>query len=262
MGHFGKDAPIVLDNLDHDLKIETDQTSEAAICKTIQRQFPKHAIVSEECGLKKGPSEFTWIIDPLDGTVNYFFDLPFFCTCVACYHTPLQNSNLCESPNSLALYNSRPLVGVVYAPYFDWMFCAASGQGATWNGLPLRNQQELSLKDAVVGISFGSRESVIAQMETVTARLLRQAKKIRMFGATGLDLAQVAKGAISGLVQLHVNLWDFAAARLILAESGVAFEARPNSLNGWQILAAPHSLFESLKSIVDGALSEDFIVSG
>jgi fructose-1,6-bisphosphatase/inositol monophosphatase family enzyme len=81
-----------------------------------------------------------------------------------------------------------------------------------------------------------------------------------MFGATGLDLALVAKGTISGLVQLHVNLWDFAAARLILTESGVAFEARPNRLNGWQILAAPHSFFEALKSIVGEALSEDFIV--
>jgi len=260
MHGFGKHSPIVLDNLAHDLKIETDHASQAAICNVIQSQYPSHAVVSEESGLSDKAAQYTWIIDPLDGTVNYYFDLPFFCTCVACYHTPAMADCSRELPDAFALYRCEPLVGVVYAPFFDWMFSAASGQGATWNSLPLHNAQKMGLEDALVGISFGSRPAVIDQMENLAAVLARRAKKIRMLGATGLDLAQVAKGTLSALVQLHVNIWDFAAARLILSESGVLFEARPNAVNGWQILAAPQSLFQPLKSIVHDALSEDFLV--
>jgi fructose-1,6-bisphosphatase/inositol monophosphatase family enzyme len=159
------------------------------------------------------------------------------------------------------LYESKPLVGVVYAPHFGWMFSAASGNGATLNGLPLKNRAAAPLQESVIGISFGSQDRVIEQMEAVAAKLIRQAKKIRMLGATGLDLVQVAKGAISGLVQLNVHIWDFAAARLILLESGTAFEASPNALGGWQILAAPQPLFDQLKRVVHSALDKAFLPS-
>ena len=75
--------------------------------------------------------------------------------------------------------------------------------------------------------------------------------------ATRLDLAQVAQGTISALVQLHVHIWDFAAAQLILTESGLLFESQPNAWNGWSILAAPPSLFDTLKSIVRRVMSEE-----
>ncbi len=116
-----------------------------------------------------------------------------------------------------------------------------------------------SEKESVIGISFGSDDRVIQLMEAVNAQLLRRVKKIRMFGATGLDLSLVAKGTLSGLVQLNVQTWDFAAARLILSESGATFEARPNEIGGWQILAAPQPLFGQLKAIIDAANTEDFI---
>ena len=257
MRRFGK-TNLVLNSTDHDLKIETDHASEAVICKTILGRFPRHAIISEECGSKSG-SEYTWIIDPLDGTVNYYFGMPFFCTCVACYHTPTFVNPCSGLHDSAVLNDAIPLVGVVYAPHLDWMFSAVSGQGATFNGQPLQIPTVPNLKESVIGISFGSHNRVIQQMEAINAELLRQVKKVRMFGATGLDLAQVAKGALSGLVQLNVHAWDFAAARLILTESRANFEARPNDIGGWQILAAPQPLFGQLKAIIDAAMTEDFI---
>lgn len=257
MRNFGKTSR-VLDRADHDLKIETDHTSEAVICRTILDRFPHHAIISEECGVK-GASEYTWIIDPLDGTVNYYFELPYYCTCVACYHTPAFIGTGIDIHDASFFKGAIPLVGVVYAPYFDWMFSAASGQGATFNGKPLQIQTVPKIEESVIGISFGSNHRVIQQMEAVNAQLLRQVKKIRMFGATGFDLAQVAKGSLSGLVQLNVRIWDFAAAHVILSESRTNFEARPNILGGWQILAAPQPLFGQLKTIIDAAMTEDFI---
>lgn len=259
MRHFGKTTR-VLERADHDLKIETDRMSESVICKTVLDMFPQHAILSEECG-SKGASEFTWIIDPLDGTVNYYFGLPFFCTCVACYHTPTIGNPGTDVYDGPLLHQAKPMVGVVYAPHFGWMFSAASGQGATFNGKPLQIQTGPTLDESLIGISFGSHDRVIRQMEAVNTTLLRRAKKIRMLGATGLDLAQVAMGALSGLVQLNVNIWDFAAASLILTESNVDFEARPNDLGGWQILAAPQPLFDQLKPIIDSAMAKNFILS-
>lgn len=259
MRHFGKKASIT-DRFDHDLKIETDRASEAIIFQNIIAQFPHHAILSEESG-SSGASDYTWIIDPLDGTVNYYFGLPFFCTCVACYHTPNLNHQRSQKLDASKLMEGKPLVGVVYAPYFDWMFSAASGQGATINGKIFHTPGASDLKDSIVGISYGSKDTIIRQMESVANELLRKAKKVRMLGATGLDLSQVARGNLSGLVQLNVNIWDFAAARLILTESGAAFQARLNALNGWQILAAPQPVFGQLMEIVNGALADGFLQS-
>ena len=260
MQHFGNGTPVLIHNPAHDLKLDTDQASETVICSVIQSRLPDHAIVSEESGFQGKASRYVWIIDPLDGTVNYYFGLPFFCTSVACYCSPVPISDGLEFRDVYVSGRCEPLVGVVYAPFFDWMFCAAAGQGATWDGLPLRNSQDMGLEDALVGISFGSRPAVIEQMGYLATALAQHAKKIRMFGATGLDLAQVAKGAITALVQLHVNIWDFAAAQLILSESGVLFETLPNCCRGWCILAAPRSLLQPLKSIVHGALSEKFFI--
>lgn len=259
---FGSTAPAVVNNTAHDLKIETDQASETIICDIIRRQYPQHAILSEEAGLIDGHGGFTWIIDPLDGTVNYYSNLPHFCTCIACCHTPLtmdgDRSSLISATGIWPL--GEPLVGVVYAPYFDWMFSAAVGRTATCNGESVVTRAAGDLQDAVVGISYGSREEVIEQMEKVTSRLVRTVKKIRILGATGLDLVHVAKGSLSALVQLNVNIWDFAAASIILSESGIQFEARPNKVNGWQVLAAPPALFGTLQSIIDESIASDFFV--
>jgi myo-inositol-1(or 4)-monophosphatase len=260
MQRFGNGKPVLVDNQAHDLKIDTDKASEAAISNVIHSQFPDHAIVAEEIGFQGNASRLIWIIDPLDGTVNYDFGLPFFCTSVACYYASEPIGDSLEFHHAYFSGHCEPLVAVIYAPFFDWMFCAATGQGASWDGLPIRNAQNLRLQDALVGISFGSRPAVIEQMGCIATVLAQHAKKVRMFGATGLDLAQVAKGNLSALVQLHVNIWDFAAAQLILAESGVLFETLPNNCNGWCSLTAPRSLLHPLKSIVGEAMSEKFVI--
>lgn len=260
---FANSVPAVFDSTAHDLKIETDRASENIICEIIHNRYPQHAIISEEGGLTAGDAPYTWIVDPLDGTVNYYFNLPFFCTCIACYYTP-QGTDGNHSPCDAAVrcwQYGEVLVGVVFAPFFDWMFSAASGWGATCNGKGMQRGGEIKLQDAVVGISFGSQEIVIRQMERVASTLLRSTKKIRMLGATGLDLVHVAKGSLSALVQLNVNIWDYAAAYLILSECGMQFEARLNQLNGWQILAAPPKLFGQLRTIVDASVEPGFLLS-
>jgi myo-inositol-1(or 4)-monophosphatase len=261
MDRFGKNGQRILDNPAHDLKIAMDRASETAICTILQSAFPDHAILSEEGGLMGSTADFTWIIDPLDGTLNYFNGMPFFCTSVACYHTPLASHTDIPDARVSAVSHGKPLVGVVYAPYLDWLFSAKVGHGATFNGQPIRKPSSVALKDAVISISFGSHETVMGRMQTVVAALLQKTKKLRMIGATALELAQLAKGSTAGLVRLNIKIWDFAAAALILTECGVQCEVWPNVMNGWQILAARHDIFQPLKSILNACSPEDFYLS-
>lgn len=261
MARFGKDGHKILENPSHDLKLAMDRASEAAIGSVLQNAFSDHAILAEEGGLMGRPADFTWIIDPLDGTLNYFHGIPFFCTSVACYHTPTSRGSNASAASPAAMIQGQPLVGVVYAPYFDWLFSATAGGGAFFNGQPLHNNNRVELQDAIVSISYGSHDRVIQNMETVVATLVRRAKKLRMFGASALELVQLAKGSIASMVQLNIQPWDFAAAGLIVSESGARFEARPNEMNGWQVLAATQNLFEPIKSILDATLPQDFLLT-
>lgn len=254
--HFGDTSPTVLENPSRDMKILVDRLCEKAVCDCIHEAYPDHAILSEECGLEAGASRFVWIIDPLDGTLNYFFGLPLFCVCVACYCLPEKLEQDQGRIDQHQLARAEQLAGVVYAPLLHRIYCAAAGQGATCNGRVLTPPEETSLRDAMVGISYGSNDAVIQNMEAVSSVLVRAVKKVRMFGSTGLDLTHVAKGHLSALVQLKVRTWDIAAPLVILKEANVSYDVRPGRFGGWQIIAAAPSLFQPLKHLVHKALED------
>jgi fructose-1,6-bisphosphatase/inositol monophosphatase family enzyme len=254
--HLGDKSPTVLENKSRDMKILVDRLCEKAVCKCILEAYPDHAILSEECGLRAAASRYVWIIDPLDGTLNYFFGLPLFCVCVACYYLPvnLQPDQLKIDHNQMA--QAEQLAGVVYAPLLHRMYSAAAGQGATFNGCTIFSPEDTYLEDAMVGISYGSDDDVIQNMEAVNSVLVRTVKKVRIFGSTGLDLTHVAKGHLSALVQLKVRIWDIAAPLVILKEANVHYDVRPGQFGGWQIIAAVPSLFQQLKNLVNMALDK------
>lgn len=249
--HIGNQSCAISENRSRDLKIEVDRMSETAICDLIRTIYPNHNIISEESGHTAGDSRYVWIIDPLDGTLNYYFGLPLFCVCVACYRLPHHIPHVGAGFRQLA--QAEQLVGVVHAPHLSRMYSAAAGFGATANSRPIPPPIESRVEDAMVGISFGSDDTVIEKMERLNARLVRRVKKVRIFGSTGLDLVHVAMGHLSALIQLNVQIWDIAAALVILKESGVMYDVRPTPLGGWQFIAATPSIFQPLKSIFDAA---------
>jgi fructose-1,6-bisphosphatase/inositol monophosphatase family enzyme len=254
--HIGNHSCAILENRSRDLKIEVDRMSETAICDLIRAIYPSHTIISEESGQTGRESCYVWIIDPLDGTLNYYFGLPLFCVCVACYRLPLHLQKEGPGAGFRHLAQAEQLVGVVYAPLLSRLYSAAAGSGATVNGAPVPPPMESRIEDAMVGISFGSDDTIIAKMERLNARLVRRVKKVRIFGSTGLDLAHVAMGHLSALIQLNVQIWDIAAALVILKESGVMYDVRPSSLGGWQFIAAAPSIFQPLKALYDTAQVE------
>lgn len=250
LDYYGR-KPVCLDRTQqHDLKLQIDFLCDQEIRSTIWNDFPGHAILSEESGQCGNASDYIWIVDPLDGTVNFFFGIPYFGSCVACYYcgNGFKSSQI-KSLNGLSALG-QPLVGVVYNPILDELFLGLTGSGATCNGRPITVRNESELKEALISLSFGSDEETMQFMEKITARLTRDTRKVRVFGSTSLDMAHVACGRISGLIQRRVRSWDFAAARIVLEQSGGIFDAGETAANSWEIIACSPGLYTPLKQIL------------
>ena len=199
--------------LPHDVKLWLDRASEEEILRVLRTSFPGHGVLSEERGFEPGRKSYLWIVDPLDGTVNYHHGIPFFCTSIACHAiadeaAPSPGTRL---PDGRSL--GAPIIGIVYDPLRHEMFAGTAGRGASLNRAPLLTPEAARLDEAVVALSFGAREESIAYMSRVLPALTRCARKVRSFGSTALDMVQVAAGRIGAFVQMGTNLWDFAGPR-------------------------------------------------
>lgn len=240
MRHFRNPA-VQCTSLLHDVKLETDRLCEAAIVAAIRERFPDHAILTEESGELPGPGGYVWIIDPLDGTVNFWHGLPFFCTSIAC----------CRRSNSAAAKGERglwgaPVVGVVFLPFSRELFCGMPGRGAFLNEKAIRVRQPQSLAEAVVSVSFGKTPAAMLRMSRRLDGLLPQVRKARCLGAAAAELAYAAAGLLDGLFYEGIQLWDFAAGKIILEEAGGFLDAVEAEPDQWRVLAGTPGLRESL----------------
>ncbi len=241
MAHFRR-AGMRHDRLLYDIKLETDRICEEAIVNTIRERFRDHAILTEEQGWLPGTGEALWIVDPLDGTVNFWHGLPFFCVSIACYQ---KEPN--ASPENLDL--ATPLAAAVLLPYTHELFTARAGQGAFFNGSRLQTPAVEHLSDAVVSVSFGKRPATMALMTRRLDALLPNVRKARCLGAAAAELCYVAAGFLGGTLYEGLKPWDFAAARLILKEAGGFFRAVESEPGNWGVLAGAPDLHEALHSI-------------
>jgi myo-inositol-1(or 4)-monophosphatase len=182
---------------------ETDLKAERAILAILSKECPAHTVVTEESAQPERISEFLWIIDPLDGTTNFTHGYP----CVAV---------------SVALYrNNEPLLGVVFDPLHDEMFCAERGKGSRLNGAPLRVSATPSLEKSLLctGFPYKLREEPADNFE-IFRKLSVLAQGIRRDGSAAIDICYVAAGRFDGFWERGLKPWDTAAAVLILEEAG------------------------------------------
>ncbi|MFN3266294.1 MAG: inositol monophosphatase family protein [Deinococcales bacterium] len=200
--YLGKDLGIVSKSVESDLVTVVDAQCEQVIRQMILSDFPSHQILGEESG-SVGQSEYVWIVDPLDGTVNYAHGFPFYCVSIA-----LEIAGVLE-------------VGVVYDPVRDELFYAQKNSGAFLNGTPLRvsNQATLSGR-AMLATGFPYDSATALQALEVFKRFLALGLPIRRPGAAALDLCYVACGRIDGFFEYKLNAWDCAAGILIIQEAG------------------------------------------
>ena len=190
---------------EHELVTSADIAVDKYICHEINKAFPEHAIVSEETFPKTNDFDKTatsfWIIDPIDGTVNF-----------AHKHD--------QSAVSIAFsQNGYIEIGMVYNPFTNEMFSASRGKGAFLNGEPIKVAEKKDVRRAIVATGFPYEKSNIEPMINRVGEILRHCADIRRLGSAALDICWLAAGRLDVYYE-SLNLWDFAAARLIASEAG------------------------------------------
>lgn len=203
LGYFRKlDPATITEKTKNDVVSEADRAAEATIRAELDARFPQYGFVGEEGG-SHGRGDIRWIVDPLDGTLNFVQGFPHWCV-------------------SVALWDAEgPVVGCVLDPLREDCFLALRGLGATWNGKPMRVSMQAGLDGAFLatGFAFQLGERWPA-FNAALGRVFPRAKGIRRAGSAALDLAHVACGIFDGYFELGLKPWDIAAGALLVQEAG------------------------------------------
>ncbi|MCE2754610.1 MAG: inositol monophosphatase [Ignavibacteriae bacterium] len=235
---FGTDYTISSKSQIHDLVTEYDHKSEAIIIETIRSSFPNHQILTEESGHHASDGDIIWIIDPLDGTVNFAHGIPFFCVSIA------------------AIQRSDILCGVIYSPMTEELFSAEKNGGAFLNGQSYKVTQQNSLLHSflVTGFPYSVKENPLHCIEHF-AHIVGMGIPIRRLGSAALDLAYVAVGRFDGFWEVALQPWDMAAGALLVKEAGgIVIDYSGNDLNVMQsssIIAGNSNIVKALRNEID-----------
>ncbi len=204
---FGK-TKIVVQKGSSDFATDADLASEKLIIREIKKHFPDDGVIAEEtastnCELKTA----NWIIDPLDGTKNFHFGIPFWCVSIA-----LQQEG-------------KSVVGVVFAPLVNQLFSARKGGGAKLNGKRIQVSRTSKLSDSLIVVEIPRQhtsENRFGKDVAAFTNSLKKVKRVRAFAAAAYDLCLVARGAVDGYLDFSRNtkIWDAAAGELIVREAG------------------------------------------
>jgi myo-inositol-1(or 4)-monophosphatase len=193
----------------HDIKLELDVRCQKLIEKILRAAFPEIPLLGEEGDSGDVTAELRWVVDPIDGTVNYFYGMPHAAVSIA-----LQD-------------REKSIVGVIYGPFTDEIWTTVRGGPTRLNGKIVRVSNRSKLEDAVIAMGFSkSRENLEKSLPHLN-RLAQRVKKIRLMGSAALELAYVASGRLDAYVERTINLWDVAAGSLLVENAGGEFYALP-----------------------------------
>ena len=244
--HEGRRRLGVGQPVEHDTKstptdpvTEFDRAAEKLIVDELRGRRPQDSIVGEEGAGHTGSSGLEWHIDPIDGTVNFVYDLPAWCTSVA----------VVDRHGSLA--------GAVYVPVTDELFSAARGAGATRNGEPIHCSAATDLTMALIGTGFNYAPSTREHQAVRLALLLPRVRDVRRYGSAALDLCMAACGRLDAYFEEHLNSWDLAAGVLIAAEAGATtsnFTGGPADTDA--VVAAAPGLHRALLDLLERSSPE------
>jgi len=195
----------------NNLVTEADHASDKAIHDVIKRAFPEHGIVSEETAEVVSDSEYKWIVDPIDGTVNFANGIPICCVSIGLEH------------------QGKMLMGAVYNPILKEFFFAEKGQGATLNDkkISVSNKGDVLRSCLVTGFPYTYLDQPNGPLQAFE-RLIRRGVPVRRLGSAAIDLCWVAAGRFDGFYEHQLNAWDSAAGFIIVEEAG----GKVTDLNG------------------------------
>jgi myo-inositol-1(or 4)-monophosphatase len=187
-----------------------------------------------EEGGETGDGDLRWVVDPLDGTINFLFGIPVYAVSVACEDA------------------SGALAGIVLDPSRDECFAATRSGEATLNGDPIAGSSRTELATSLVATGFGYDASVRARQAAILSRVLPRVRDIRRAGAAAIDLCWCACGRLDAYYERGIKPWDVAAGGLIAARAGLAVHKLEPNQDGDAIVAAPPALIDELVELISG----------
>jgi len=206
----------------HDLKLEVDVLAQNLITKILLDRFPEHALYGEEGIVGDQSSAHQWVVDPLDGTVNFFYGIPHFCVSIA------------------LRVGGEMMIGVIYDPVRDELWSGEKGQPPLLNGRPIRVSERATLAEAVVSIGLAKTSATINAGLPLLQEMVHRVRKCRMLGSAALDLAYVACGRLDAYIEQGISLWDIAAGAVLVEGAGgrVELKPRPDLADKFSIIAS------------------------
>jgi myo-inositol-1(or 4)-monophosphatase len=219
--HFGK--PLTVNSTTaHDIKLEIDVLAQNLITEMLLKRFPEHALFGEEGLVGDQSSAHQWVVDPLDGTVNYFYGLPHFCVSIA------------------LRFQREIIVGVIYDPIREELWTAQKGQPPTLNGNEIHVSARADLAEAVVSVGLSKTAATIDAGVPVLQEMVHRARKCRLLGSAALDLAYIATGRLDLFIEQGISLWDIAAGWILVEGAGgrVDLKQRPDMPDKFSIVAS------------------------
>lgn len=216
MSYYGKDHKLMIKTDHSDFATQADLEAEKVIVGIITKNFPSHNIISEEKVRINRKSPFTWAVDPIDGTISFVSNLPFFAVSIG------------------LLGNNQPIVGVIYHVERKDLYWAEKGKGAHLNGKKISVSKTDKLENAVVGMGIGSISQRKGKLDEYFSPLLNKVRYIYMLGGGAVTMALVAKGSLDALPN-KAWIWDQAAAGIIITEAGGKVSDRLGSPVDWSV---------------------------
>jgi len=222
----------------NDLVTEADHASEKAIFKVIQQNHPDHFILSEETGSMPTQSNIKWIIDPIDGTINFANGIPICCVSIGVEE------------------NGEIIMGAVYNPFMNELFFAEKGKGAFLNDQPIKvsSKNDLLTSCLVTGFPYQYLDTENGPLQ-IFEKLIRKSIPVRRLGSAALDLCWTAAGRFDGFYEHKLQAWDSAAGFLIVQEAGgKVTDLKGNKYNPYQpgIIASNGQIHDQLLNLLKG----------
>lgn len=227
-----------------DVVTKADREAEQLIAQALRGARPNDGLLGEEGASLEGTTGITWVVDPIDGTVNYLYGLPSYAVSIAATVKD-------QGPGATA-DGRRAVAGAVYVPASDELFEAYEGGGARLNGLPILVSTATELSLALVATGFGYTVERRTEQARVASSLIPKVRDIRRMGAAAVDLCNLAAGRLDAYYERGLQPWDYAAGALIAREAGARILAlTDDALPGEaMMIAGPPSLASQLRAAI------------
>ena len=233
--NYGNVGKISFKENDRSILTKVDLQCEKAIISIIKEKFPDHNIIGEESPMQNKNSEYTWVIDPIDGTTNYLQNIPFFCVSIA------------------LAKNNMPFLGVVYEPIRKELFYAERNKGAYLTDNKIKVSSKTNLNEAVILPGLSSTSHVSVNTLEKAKKLSGKVRGIRITGSAEINLSYVACGRMDVFLHENIKAWDAAAGAIIIEEAGglvTDFDLNKWDINKKTILATNKLLHEKILKLI------------